>query len=61
MCPRSFLGEQAEFYHLALFWGVTVTAAAVDERQEQQQKHSPWRKVSGYISISLSVSLLAPC
>lgn len=60
VCPKSFLGERAGFYHLALFWVVTVAAAA-DKHQEQQQKHSPWRKVSNYSSISLYVSLTAPC
>lgn len=60
VCPRSFLCEQIGFYHLGLFWGITV-AAAVDQCQEQQQKHSPWRKVGSYTGISLCVSLLAPC
>lgn len=54
---RSFLGERAGFYHLVFFRGVTV-AAAVDKRQKQQQNHGPWRKVSSYVS--LYVSLLAP-
>lgn len=62
VCPKSFLGEWAGFYHLALFWVVTVAAAAAaDKHQEQQQKHSPWRKVCNYSSISLYVSLTAPC